>query len=152
MVGAVSPRVRAIAAFSGVFLLGVVTGGAVMRGVGPKGPPHEAFEGGSILRRQKAFLRHLDREVSLDPGQREAVRTILAAHEPEARAVHESVRPRMNAIRSATIDEVRRVMRPDQLADYQRFVEKMDARARGDEDGPPDMPPPRRKGRWRDRE
>jgi hypothetical protein len=51
----------------------------------------------------------------------------------------------MRALRASLLDEIRHVMRPDQMPRFQRFVEKQEARARRFDDEAPsdgqDFPP-----------
>ena len=147
-----SPRLRSALVLAGVFAFGAMTGGAAVRGLGARRELSQ-HEGGSLLPRQRAFLRQLDREVDLDGRQRDEVRAILASHEPEVREIRRSIAPRAAALRARTFDEVRRVLRADQQAAFERFVDRQEARA-GDGEGPPDEPPPppppRPRRKWRE--
>lgn len=124
-----SPRMQALLLLAGVFFLGALTGGAVTRSVTARslrglvgGPPQLAGE--------RAFLSALDRDVHLDAPQKAAVSAIFAAQEPEAQEIRRSVAPRIAALRLRTADDVRRVLRPEQLEGLRRFMIRQEAHAR----------------------
>lgn len=129
-----SPRLASALVLAGVFLFGAVTGGGVARFAGDRARPGGG-EGAPLVMRQKALLRALDRDVGLERGQREQVRAILASHDGEFREIRRSLRPRAAKVRRQVLDEVRGVMRRDQLDAYQRFVDRQEARARAADDG-----------------
>lgn len=133
--GAVSPRVQALALLVGVFLLGALTGGAVTRSVAMR-RLHGLLEAPEVAG-ERAFLVALDRDVHLDVGQRDAVSAIFAAQEPEAKEIRRSVAPRIAALRLRTADDVRRLLRPDQLEGFQRFLTRQESRARRLDAAPP---------------
>jgi hypothetical protein len=134
-----SPRLQSIVVLVGVFALGGVTGGALTRFYGARRTQHSIFEASPPILRQRAFVAALDREVTLDDDQRDEVRAIIREHEPEIREIRRMIGPRSRALRAAALDEIRRVMRPEQLPRFQRFVERQDARVRKfEEDAAPD--------------
>ena len=67
---------------------------------------------------------------AVDAAQREAVRAVFAAQEPEAKEIRRSVAPRIAELRLRSADDVRRVLRPDQLEGFRRFMIRQEARAR----------------------
>ena len=129
-----SPRYQSIFVLVGVFVLGGVTGGSLTRFYGARRGPRGQFDGPPLVLRQRAFIEALDRDVQLEPDQRDEVRAIMREHEPEIRDIRRLVGPRVRALRAAALDEIRHVMRPDQLPRFQRFVEKHDFRGRWAED------------------
>jgi hypothetical protein len=144
-----SPRIQSILVLIGVFALGGVTGGALTRFYGVRHAPRASFESPPLVMRQRAFIAALDRDVNLEDDQRDEIRAIMSEHEPEIRDIRRLVGPRVRALRAAALDEIRRVMRPDQLPRFQRFVERHDPRGRwSDDDGSPDGQdyPPRNQG------
>jgi hypothetical protein len=131
-----SPRSQALAILAAVFLLGAVTGGALARSVEVR-RFQALLAGPADLAGERAFLVALDRDVHLDGAQREAVRAVFDAQEPEAKDIRRSVAPRIAALRLRTEADVRRVLRPDQLEGFRRFLIRQEARARI-----LDVPPP----------
>jgi hypothetical protein len=141
-----SPRIQSVLVLVGVFVLGGVTGGALTRFYGAHRTQRSLFETSPMVLRQRAFVAALDRDVHLEDDQLDAIRAIMAEHEPEIRELRRIIGPRTRALRAAALEEIRRVMRPDQMPRFQRFVERQDTRFhRFDEDGSPDgqdYPPP----------
>jgi hypothetical protein len=131
-----SPRSQAILLLASVFFLGAITGAALARSVEVR-RLQALLEGPAQLAGERAFLVALDRDVHLDGPQREAVRAVFAAQEPEAKEIRRSVAPRIAELRLRAADDVRRVLRPDQLEGFRRFMIRQDARARI-----LDVPPP----------
>ncbi len=130
-----NPRTQSILVLTGVFALGGVTGSALTRFAVARHKPDAA----PLVIRQKQFIAALDREVTLEDDQRAQVRAIMQEHEPEIREIRHLIGPRIRMLRNTALDEIRHVMRPDQLPRFQRFVDRQDARFhRGDDDGPPD--------------
>jgi hypothetical protein len=141
-----SPRIQSIFVLVGVFVLGGVTGGSLTRFYGAHRTQRSLAEASPPVFRQRVFIEALDRNVHLDDDQLDEVRAIMHEHEPEIREIRRIIGPRTRALRAAALDEIRRVMRPDQLPRFQRFVDKQDARFhKFDDDLPPDgqdYPPP----------
>jgi hypothetical protein len=129
-----SPRVQSVLVLVGVFVLGSVTGGALTRFYGARHAQHSPFETSPLVMRQRAFIAAPDREVRLEDDQRDEIHAIMVEHEPEVREIRRLVGPRVRTLRAAALDEIRRVMRPEQMPRFQRFVEKHDARGRWAED------------------
>ncbi|MEO5730615.1 MAG: hypothetical protein ABI134_15410 [Byssovorax sp.] len=124
-----SPRVQALLLLTAVFVLGAITGGAMTRSLA--GRNLRGLVGGPRqLAGERAFLAALDRDVHLDPPQRAAASAIFAAQEPDAQEIRRSVAPRIAALRLRTADDVRRLLRPDQLEGFRRFMIRQEAHAR----------------------
>jgi hypothetical protein len=124
-----SPRLKSIAVLLGVFALGGVTGGGVVRLVTLR-RFHAMLDAPPMIVRQKAFIAALSRDVDLDDQQLDEVRRIVQTHEPELREIRRSIGPKTAQLRARTLEDVRRVIRPDQAAKFQRFVERQEKRAR----------------------
>ena len=126
-----TPRLKSILLLLGVFSLGGVTGGAVVRAVALR-HMNALFDGSSLVLRQRAFVSSLKREIDLDDRQMAEVQRILAEHAPELHEIRRTIGPRTARIRATMMDEMRKVMRPDQLPQFQRFAEKQERHARRD--------------------
>ena len=126
-----SPRLASALVLAGVFVLGGVAGSGVTRYFGAR-REHALHEGAPPMRRHRAFIRALDRDVGLDRAQRRQVRAILASHEPEVREIRRALAP----LRRQAFEELRAVLRRDQQPGFQRFIDRQDARARAFDDGP----------------
>lgn len=124
-----SPRVQAMLLLVGVFVLGMITGGALTRSVTMRGL-RDLVAGQQPLAGESAFIAALDRDVHLDAPQRARVSAIFAAQEPEAQEIRRSVAPRIAALRLRTAEDVRRELRPDQLEGFRRFLIRQEARAK----------------------
>jgi hypothetical protein len=134
-----SPRFQSILVLVGVFTLGGVTGGSLTRFYGARRTQRSLNEATPPVFRQRVFIEALDRNVHLDDDQLDEVRAIMREHEPEIREIRRIIGPRTRALRAAALDEIRRVMRPDQLPRFQRFVDRQDAHMRRmDDDSTPD--------------
>ncbi len=124
-----SPRVQAMLLLVGVFVLGMITGGALTRSVTMRGL-RDLVAGQQPLAGESAFIAALDRDVHLDAPQRARVSAIFAAQEPEAQEIRRSVAPRIAALRLRTAEDVHRELRPDQLEGFRRFLIRQEARAK----------------------
>jgi hypothetical protein len=125
-VGSVSPRLKSALVLAFVFLLGAVTGGFVVRLFAAR-RLHAVLDAPPHMARQRVLLTVLDRHVHLDDGQRDAIRRIFAAQEPEVREIRRVTAPRITALRARTAAEVQGVLRPDQMAGFRRFLKKQEA-------------------------
>ena len=126
-----SPRLKSILVLLGVFSLGGVTGGAIVHSVALR---HLArlLDAPPLVLRQRAFVSSLTHEVDLDDAQMNEIRHILAEHAPELHEIRRTISPRTARIRATMMSEMRKVMRPEQLAQFQRFVDKQDRHAHRD--------------------
>jgi len=124
-----SPRVKSALVLCGVFLLGAVTGGGLERARTAR-REQEMVEAPQPAFRQRQILRGLERAVDLDDAQRERVRAILDQHAVEAQEMRREVGPKLDELRGRMMDDIRGVMRPEQLPRYEKFVERVKARER----------------------
>jgi uncharacterized membrane protein len=141
----VSPRLKSALVLAGVFLLGVITGVFTVRLTAAR-RVHALLDAPPHLARARVFLIALDREVHLDGEQRDAIRKILDAQEPEVREIRRSVAPRLAALRGRATGEIQGVLRPDQKEGFRRFLDKQEALTRPGGEAPdlprPGRPPP----------
>lgn len=129
-----SPRITSSLVLAAVFLLGALTGGGIMTAANAK-KLGRRYETHPPALRQRFILSSLEREVDLDAEQERKVESLLATYQTGQEDVRRELEPRMLALRSRLFDELRVIMRPDQLADFQRFVRKAE-RAEGRNRGP----------------
>jgi len=98
-----------------VFLLGALSGALFTRVCW-----HE-FGGGRHVN-PDAIVRRLDRELKLDPAQKEEVRKIVAGVHAQMQAMKKENEPRVEALLDKAQDEVRAVLRPEQRERYEKFI------------------------------
>ena len=111
---------KVLPALVATFALGAAAGSWAQRMGGPRhrmGPPPPA-----------RVVARLDREVKFDDSQREAVLALLEKRRPEAEALQKETFERMDAMRRSVHAEIRALLRPDQQAKLDAFVERMEAR------------------------
>jgi uncharacterized membrane protein len=121
-----------------VFLLGGMTGGAVVT-LASRRALRTLLEAPPGVARQRLLLQGLDREVRLDPGQRERARVIVRTHEAEIRDANRECVPQARAIRGRMMKELRALMREEQLDGFQRFSQRVEkvGRAAGPDNSAP---------------
>jgi hypothetical protein len=122
-----SPRVKSALVLGAVFLLGAVAGGGLATARSAR-RMQEMVEAPPGAFRQRAILRGLERAVDLDEAQREQVVAILERHAGEAEEMRRELKPRLGELQIQTLEEIRRLMRPEQLPRFERFVERAKAR------------------------
>jgi Spy/CpxP family protein refolding chaperone len=116
------PRASAALVLIATFALGIVAGAALLHiarlSLGPPPPPRPAIGGPEP---HVPPLVHLARELDLEPGQIERVRSIL-----------EEGRGRIRVEADATRERIREVLTPEQRERFERL---------GPPPGPRDLPP-----------
>jgi len=70
------------------------------------------------------MIQHLTRDLELDPTQRAAVTQIFARRQRAIDSTWQAVEPHVHATIDSTLREVATVLRPDQLAKYQKMIEE----------------------------
>jgi len=118
----VSPNTKGALVLVAVYVLGGITGAAVVRVVTGR-VVHSLLDAPPAVARQRLFMRALDREVHLEPGQRERIRAILRVRDGELRDNNRECAPKAKTIRMKALGEVREIMRPDQIPGFERFAE-----------------------------
>jgi hypothetical protein len=68
-------------------------------------------------------MHHFTRELDLDPAQQAAIARILERRQKEVDSSWHTVRPHIRATMDSTMQEIARVLRPDQLEKYRRMTE-----------------------------
>jgi hypothetical protein len=66
-------------------------------------------------------MHHLARELGLDSAQQQAIAEIFARHQTEVNSTWHAIEPHVRATLDATQQEIAGVLRPDQLAKYQKM-------------------------------
>jgi Spy/CpxP family protein refolding chaperone len=107
-------RARALSAalLAVVFVVGGLVGAAADRAIDPRSHKHG---------RQGREAEMLERLRLAEP-QKSQVETILARRRAEAGAIWSEVKPRLNRIVADTRQDLSRVLTPEQLAEYDRWM------------------------------
>ena len=109
-----------------IFLLGAVSGGLVMHMAYRSNM--EMFLKGDRNAREEILLNRLSRKLDLNESQREKVRAIVEETHAEMNKIRKQYRPQMEAVLEKSRAEVRLILRPDQLAKFEKFVAERKAR------------------------
>ena len=115
---------RAYLYFILTFVLGLVVGGTATIFYGWRmgyRRPHRPPDADHIVR----FLK---RELTLDDAQTQQILQIVREDQESVRQVQRQMEPQFEAIRTEGRDRIRKVLNPDQLAKFNRMIERMDAR------------------------
>ena len=119
-----------------IFVAGVVTGGLVVRRTAEipapirphyAGAPRLAspYSAGGL---RLEFLRRAERELQLNPDQRERIDKLLQASQERTRKLMEPVAPELRAELEKTKDEFLEVLTPEQRARFEVLVKKQQQR------------------------
>lgn len=111
----------AIGLLVAVFVAGIALGAAGSHWVFAHrgGPP----------RPNRSYADRLAQQLQLDSTQRDSVAGILRRYDPQMRAIFGSVRPQLDSLRERLRAEIRTQLTPAQQADYQKLVDRENARA-----------------------
>src|SRR5262245_51828053 len=99
-------KLKLFGAFAAVFLLGGVTGGAVMHVIEAR-RAIDMFDSASKGSRNGVFLWSLDRKLGLSAEQRQAFEAIMAQYDRDLAAVIEPLDPRVKALREKMRADIR---------------------------------------------
>ena len=139
-----------------IFGTGVVTGGLLVRHVEhgrDRRPQHaaNAVRPGQPLSpgvMRIEFLRRMERELDLAPGQREPIDRILKEGQERMKKLMETVEPHRREELKRTIEEFRGVLTPEQQKRFDDLLKQQQQRAREQRkagtqrEHPPQSPPP----------
>jgi Spy/CpxP family protein refolding chaperone len=117
---------------SGLFAGIIIEREFLHRHHGPGQEAHKKFS-------RKQTLDRLSMELSLNPGQKQAIGAIFKKHKPEFDAIHKQVRSDLNALVDTIDKEVSNVLNDEQKKKFQKIVEhrKYERRPQGrDHDEP----------------
>jgi hypothetical protein len=116
-------RSKPLLILAGVFTLGVVAGGAGTRAYMVndlkarfRGPPAES--------RAHFLLEAMRRHLDLDDDQVKKVEVIVRETEQRREERMKECRPGLDELRRETDDKIREVLRPDQQAKFEEFLER----------------------------
>ncbi len=114
-----------------IFILGAASGGL---GVHIYYKSHmETFLRGDRKAREEILLNRLNRKLDLDARQREQVRDLIAETHAEMKNIRNQYRPQMKAVIEKSKAEMRRLLRPDQLEKFEKFLAERKAMHKGDD-------------------
>lgn len=83
--------------------------------------------------RGDGYTGFLTRELGLTAPQHDSVAAILRRHRPEMHQIFMTIRPQIDSARARVSDEIRRLLKADQQAAYQKLLDRDRAeRARAD--------------------
>jgi hypothetical protein len=114
---------RAYLYFILTFVLGLIVGSAATIFYGWRSGlmrPHRPDE--------KHIVQFLKRDLNLDDSQTQQVSQIVHETGEKIRHLQQQTDPQFDAIRSESQDRIRKILNPDQLAKFNRLVERMEAR------------------------
>lgn len=96
--------------------------------------PSKCFFGKKPGSMKEMMLNKLDKELQLSPDQREKVKVIFESKKKNMMALHQEMRPKFEAVKTEIRAEIRKVLRPDQIGEFEKFNAKMEKRfkRRGD--------------------
>lgn len=77
---------------------------------------------------KKRMMDRLDRELKLSEEQKQQVHAIFEAKHPKMMALHEEMRPKFEALKSETHEQIRKVLTPDQQTKFEALKVKMEER------------------------
>ena len=111
----------------GTLVLVVVFGAGAVAGAGferRRTPAHDAARSGS-----RHLMQRLKNDLALDSAQDKAIAAILARRQGTVDSTWHAMQPKVHATLDSTLQDIVSVLRPDQVAKYQKMVEAMHPRA-----------------------
>ena len=131
---------KAIAAVLLIFLLGAATGGLTAHLIYQK--RLEGMVRGGSGAMSELILRRMDRELNLDHGQREAIRTIVQETHTEMQQIRRQLHPQTRQILAKSEERIKKLLRPDQMEAFERLIEQRRRQWEKNGGGPPPERPP----------
>ncbi len=108
-----------------VFLLGAASGGLAVHIIYKS--RMETYLHGDYKAREQVILDRLSRKLDLDGSQRAQLLTIIRQTHNEISSIKKQYRPQMEAVLDKSRQEVRQMLRPDQLAKFDQFIQRRKA-------------------------
>jgi Spy/CpxP family protein refolding chaperone len=90
----------------------------------------------------RGILRHLDRELKLNPQQHDQVAAILDRHHKRMQSIMDTVRPQMHQELDAANKEIGAVLTPEQRKKFEEMQLRMQRLRVRRHEGEPAPPPP----------
>jgi hypothetical protein len=122
-------KLKLLGAFAAMFLLGAVTGGALMHVIEAQ-RAIDMFDSASKGSRNGVFLWSLDRKLGLSAEQRQAFEAIMAQYDRDLAAVIEPLDPRVKALREKMRADIRARLSPAQQPRFDELMASWDATSR----------------------
>lgn len=110
---------RKARALSAALLLAVFAAGALAGAAADRALRDDRGRGG---RGHRSLEAQMVERLDLEPAQREQIEAILERRRAEAAVVWSEVKPRFNKVVARTRDDLSRVLRPEQLEEYDRLM------------------------------
>lgn len=117
-------RLAGVVGYLGVFLLGAVTGGSVMRATDARSDATVFDDQGG--NRHRMYVWSLDKKLDLTAPQRQRIEAILATHDGERDAISAPVEPRLKELRALIRGEIREVLTPEQRGEFDELMRRYD--------------------------
>ena len=114
-----------------IFLLGVASGAVVTHLLYTS--RIEGIMSGRPETREEMLVKRLSRKLDLDDRQREQVRALIAETRTEMKNIRNQYRPQMKAVIEKSKAEMRRLLRPDQLEKFEKYLAERKAKYRRDD-------------------
>ncbi len=114
-----------------IFILGAAAGGLGVHIYNKS--QGDACWRGDRKAREEMLLNRLDRRLDLDDRQREQVRVLIAETRTEMKNIRNQYRPQMKAVIEKSKAEMRRLLRPDQLEKFEKYLAERKAKYRRDD-------------------
>jgi hypothetical protein len=108
---------------SGGALIAVTFAAGVFAGVGWE-RAHAPRRDATMMAAHQVMIR-LGDELGLDSAQHQRIAEILKHHQSSVDSAWTSMQPRVRLALDSTLHDILGVLRPDQVAKYRAFVEKM---------------------------
>ena len=106
-------KFKALLIVAVVFLLGAVAGASlsrtVLRSISARGPHHDS---------RGPFIEKLQKRLDLSGDQRTQIQAILDESHQQFGRLHQSVKPRFEAIRQQMAEKIRKQLNPDQVREF----------------------------------
>ena len=116
-------RTMAALLILGTFVLGAVTGAVGFSLYRTRA------EAATATSRQKAdIVERLAHDLQMDAAQKTKLKMIMDKTRERFRAVHDEVAPRFDAIRTEGRQEIRQILRADQVTRFEEVLRDMDSR------------------------
>ncbi len=120
-------KLKTVGVLVAVFLLGGVSGGAIMRACVHRDLSEQLVVEPTDARR-KLRLRAMVRRLDLSPEQRTEIEEILQRRREERRQIQKSIKPDLNAWQREVKQEIAAVLTPEQRAKYARYEKQRQER------------------------
>lgn len=77
-------------------------------------------------RMKKMMLDKMSTELNLSENQKKQVQEIFESHAPKMKVLHEEMRPKFDAIRNETQEQIKKVLTPEQAVKFEALNKRME--------------------------